>query len=240
MGQIRRVKSCIKGLDEAIEGGFPEGSVILLTGPAGSGKTILALHFAFLGAVLYDEPAFYITVEEPAENIKAAAAALDLDLSVAGDKFQILDFSDPDAPTFAKKGGWFDMDALLDVIREKRESMGVKRLVLDSVTAIIHRYKTTVSARRDFFRLVCNLKRWGITSLLLSCVREGSTELSQYGFEEYICDGVILLGYERIRGSYLRWLTVRKMRFTNHSKRVMPLEISRQGVVVYPEQEVIT
>ena len=92
---IERVKTGIPGLDELIEGGFPRGDTILIAGKAGTGKSILATQFIYKGAIEYDEPGVFVTLEEPPHLIKRNMLrfGMDLDALIAKGKISIVDLS---------------------------------------------------------------------------------------------------------------------------------------------------
>ena len=78
--QISKVMTGINGLDEITFGGFPEKRSTLITGYAGSGKTVFATHFILNGIMMYDEPGVFISLEESEEELKKNMTSFGLDL----------------------------------------------------------------------------------------------------------------------------------------------------------------
>lgn len=228
-----RTKSGVPGLDELIDGGFPEGTVNLVCGPAGSAKSLLAMQFLCAG-----EKSVLITLEESRENVLRASAGYGIKMAeyeVEG-RVTILDMG---AARAAGKGRnkedyLADFTTLLEAALQLRREAKVERLVVDSLSAVALNYRTEEEYRRDLFKFCRGLKASGLTSLLIAeATPVGATRSS---VEPFIADSMILLGYENVKGEYRRTLTVYKMRFTRHDPYKHPFMIAADGMEVDPDE----
>jgi len=109
----------------------------------------------------------------------------------------------------------------------------IKRVVIDSISLAALYYRDDYSTRKYLYRLISSLKKRNITCLLTSEILENSKGLSKAGVEEFVCDGVILLQFLGMGGKYERGLTIRKMRWTNHTQEIHPYTIVKgKGIVL--------
>jgi len=229
---MARVKSGIPGLDELLEGGFLESSSVLISGGAGTGKTILSTEFVYKGAKEYDEPGIYITMEEGATNIwwnmknfKWDVTSLEQENMLKIYKVGMINPQD-----FAQ-----DFEKEINKIKNMVDDMGAKRIVIDSTTAFGMWMGNTSKIRHSLFRLSEELKDIDTTSLLTAEAPEGKNQFSRFGVEEFVTDGVIALYFKPPQ----RAMFIRKMRGTDHDKKPHPFEITSSGVQVDPKQEVL-
>lgn len=222
---IERIPTGINGLDRLLEGGFVKGSSNLISGPAGTGKTIFCSQFIWEG-LQRGETCMFITLEERPEDIlgdierfgwdfKKYIKEKKLYLSYK-DPFQITDITSP----------------LLDEIREKK----VQRVALDSTAVFGMYYKESFEIRKQLLKLLNGLKDTGVTSLLTSELDEQPTTLAKFGVEEFVADGVILLQFVGIGGESFANLQIRKMRRTKHANAWFPMKITDRGVTVLREE----
>ena len=223
---MERVSSGIPGLDELIEGGFPKGSVILLSGTCGTGKTLSSLQFLWYG-VQHGENGVYITFEEPVEQVKSNAKQFGWDFETAEKQGKIIMLRyDP-----------FHVEEVIDIIVSSVRKINAKRLVIDSISALGMYIRDPTEVRRSIYLLVSNIYKLGCTTILTSEILPNQSELSRFGVEEFLADGVIVYYYTRISTYFARALTIWKMRYTNHSQRIHPYKITEKGIVVFPHEE---
>jgi KaiC/GvpD/RAD55 family RecA-like ATPase len=225
--EIERVNSGVEGLDKLISGGFPQGSTILITGGPGTGKSTLCLNYLMIGALKYNEPGIFISLEEDYSrilwNIKAS-------------------FSWPIEELIKKnivkivRAEIYDFDKLRMLVEDEVDSIGAKRLVIDPTTVLSLFFEKPLEIRRGILDLDRMLKKLGCTSLLTSDVPDGGNGISSFGIEEFTSDGIIILYYLQKRNVFVRALTVRKMRATRHDMGIHPMEITKDGIVVYPKE----
>jgi len=218
---MKRIKSGIDGLDPLIEGGFIEGSVNLVTGGTGTGKTIFSSQYLWEG-LKKGESCIYITMEESPEAIKQDASLFGWDFQKFEDQgiFKII-YHDP-----------AQVNNIGSVIIDEISTLKAKRLVIDSIAVMGMVIGEDSQIRRRIMNIISTLKRVGCTSIILSEIPEGSNALSRFGIEEFAVDGVIVLNYLGIGGLEARSMMVRKMRGTNHGKDTYPFDITSTGIVV--------
>ena len=227
---LNRVKSGVPGLDELIEGGFPEASSILVSGPAGTGKSILCMEYLYNGAKEYGEPGVYITMEEGPHNIWWNTQRFKWDLvSLEREgKLKIYKFEPTqeilDSP-----------EAQVERIIEKARSTNAKRLVVDSVTAFAFWLKDIRQIRFAIYTLIEELRKLDCTTLLTCETPAGKHAVSRFGVEEFLTDGVLQMFFSPPN----RAMFVRKMRGTNHSKKIHPLTINDNGLSVESKEEIL-
>ncbi len=220
--RIERIKTGIHGLDKLIAGGFIKGSTILVSGGAGTGKTIFCSQFIWEG-LKNDENCLFITLEESPRDIELDALTLGWDFSsYIKNKKLILDYGDP-----------FRITNITTELFEEIKSHKVKRVVIDSTSILGFYFNTPSEIRKQLFKLVTMLKKSGATSVITSEITD-QNRLSRFGVEEFVVDGVIILDYLKYsRGSGIsRSLEIKKMRRTKHGEGVYPLEITSKGIVV--------
>ncbi len=224
--KIERISTGIPGLDELIGGGFPKGSVILLSGTCGTGKTISSLQFLWYG-IQRGENGVYVSFEEPIKEVKKTARSFgwDFDKPEKEGKIDMIRY-DP-----------FHIEDIIELISSSVKEVNAKRLVVDSVSAIGMYIRDPAEVRRSIYLLVLNLYKLGCTTILTSEIPPEQIQLSRFGVEEFLADGVIVLYYTRVNSYFARAITVWKMRFTQHSQRIHPYKITENGVIVYPNEE---
>lgn len=227
---LKRIPSGVQGLDRIINGGFPKDSFILLAGACGTGKFTFCMNFLTYGA-RNKEPGIYLSLEETPEEAMLEAEKFG---------FKTDDLIKGNALLFIKPE-LYDFDRLLQVIEERVNSIKAKRIVINSISHIGTYFKDPYKLREAMLELMKLFKRMGITAIAIGERPEHSTQLSPFGVEEFIADGVIVLHYARKENVFVRGLSIRKMRGTAHSSEVHSLLIkSPDGIIVYPSEEVFT
>ncbi|VVC71731.1 Circadian clock protein kinase KaiC [uncultured archaeon] len=224
-----RVKSGVPGMDELIEGGFPEGSSILLSGGPGTGKSIFCLEYLYRGAKDFGEPGAYITLEEGAHNLWWNMQRFHWDLTTLEheNKLKIFKFE----PDLSIKD---DIEGQTRKIIEKAKEMGAKRLVIDSTTAFSFWIDDVAKIRYAMYILIDELRKLNTTTIMTCETLGGKNESSRFGVEDFLVDGVLVLNFQPPH----RFMWVKKMRGTNHSKGVHPFEINADGFSINAREEV--
>ncbi len=227
---MNRIKSGIPGLDELIEGGFPEASSILVSGPAGTGKSICCMEFLYNGAKDYGDAGVYITMEEGPHNIwwNVQRFKWDLVSLERENKLKIYKFE----PTQELLD---NPEAQVERIIAKAKSTNAKRLVVDSVTAFAFWLKDIRQIRYAIYTLIDELRKLDCTTLLTCETPGGKNAISRFGVEEFLTDGVMQLFFSPPNRAFF----VRKMRGTNHSKKIHPLTINDDGLSIDPKEEIL-
>ncbi len=225
-----RVSSGIVGFDKLIAGGFEQGSVNLISGGAGSGKSIFCMQFLMQG-VKQGEAGVYITFEESKEKFCKHMFRFGWDLKKleAEGKFVLLQYTPAQIKKVLEEGG----GAIEAVINK----INAKRLVIDSLTAFTLLYENELAAREAVLRLFEFLARLDCT-VLVTAEQELDPDKHTSNMLEFEVDSVILLYYLRKGNARVRAIEIYKMRGTDHAKGLFPMRITSRGIVVYPEQEV--
>lgn len=241
---LKRIATGIKGLDELMEGGFPEGRTILVSGACGTGKTIFSMQYLYNGAKMFSEPGVYVTLDERPDLIRQDVIRFGWDLRKLEEEnmLQIIDGSIakigiPSEEEFSMPATGFDLDKLLLEIMHVTKRIGAKRVVIDSIPALGFNFDNANEIRKAILKLSYLLMRIGVTSILTSEVQEGANKYGKYGVEEYVVDGVIVLHYMGIGTQSNRTMHIRKMRATHHSEDLHPIEISEKGVTIHKIEE---
>jgi len=242
---MERVKTGIPGLDDLMHGGLPKGSVTLLSGPAGCLKTIISGQYIYRGAVDYNEPGIYVTLEERAEGIRKSLGSFNMDVQKQEDtgKMAMIDLGEIRRKTVFqsdKSSPVFTSPILMKALNETTKTLKASRLVIDSLSIIGVLYDNAAVMREDLFKLIEYVRDMNVTALLITEVEERykDTMVSRFGSEEFLCDGVILLGYTRTKGEFKRWVAVRKMRFISHDSDFHTIRLTDNGVEVVAMEKI--
>jgi KaiC/GvpD/RAD55 family RecA-like ATPase len=225
-----RTPTGIPGLDGVMQGGFKRKSVSLIVGGPGSGKSTFCMQFLMSGIDDFDEPALYISFEQTEEEIIQDFKRLwDVKQKIKDKKLAILSYTPEQVENILEAGG--------GSVRDLIESMGAKRIVLDSLTSFSFLEETQLAKRKATHDLFKAIKKWKCTALMIA-EQEPDPEKRTPTVEEFEVDGVILL-YNMRRGDVReRALEIFKMRDTKHSAKLFPLVIAEKGLVIYPDQTV--
>ena len=222
----------IKGFDEITEGGLPKNRTTLVSGNAGSGKTLFGIDFLIKGATDYSEPGILMSFEESEDEIFADVASLNMDLQrlVSQKKIAcehvILERKDIQEPDFNLEGIFVRLEYAID-------SIGAKRVVLDSIESIFASITDLGILRLEIKRLFRWLKEKKVTAIVTGEPGKGNT-FTRHGLEEYISDCIILLD-NRVRDQIAtRRVRVIKYRGSRHGTSEYPFVIDDEGLSVIP------
>ncbi len=231
MGRARkkledRVSTGVGGLDKLIEGGFPKGSLILLAGSPGSGKTIASAQYLYHGASDLGENGVYVSFGERKRVFfkNMERFGFNFNQLESKGKFKFLDMMTP------------KNEALLDTLGlalKEVHSMKTQRLVIDSFSAMSLAFEKKVEGRIILHLLEKVMREIGCTTLLVVEVPTGKPGLG-LGFEEFIADGIILFETIEVRSGIRKRAIIRKMRGTNHKQNYNNIVISEQGLSLRP------
>lgn len=232
VGGITKTPTGIRGLDEITRGGLPQGRPTLICGSAGSGKTMLAMEFLVRGALEYNEPGVFMAFEETAEELGQNVASLGFDLpSLIEKKKLYVDYVHID-PSEIQETGDYDLEGLFVRIKLAVDTIGAKRVVLDTIEALFSGLKNQAILRAEIRRLFRWLKDHGLTAVITA--ERGDGSLTRYGLEEYVSDCVILLD-NRVKDQIAtRRMRIVKYRGTAHGANEYPFLIDDKGFSVLP------
>ena len=222
----------IAGLDEVTRGGLPKGRPTLVCGSAGCGKTLLAIEFLVRGAVQHDEPGVFMAFEETAEELTQNVRSLgfDLDDLIARNKLAV-DYVHLEGGEIEEAGA-YDLEGLFVRLGHAIDTIGAKRVVLDTIEVLFSGLTETAVLRSEIRRLFRWLKEKGVTAIVTG--ERGSGTLTRFGLEEYVSDCVILLDHRVTEQVCTRRLRVVKYRGSAHGTNEFPFLIDENGLTVVP------
>jgi circadian clock protein KaiC len=229
---LAKTPTGIRGLDEITRGGLPKGRPTLVCGGPGSGKTLLALTFLVNGAVDYGEPGVLMTFEENAEEICSDVESLGFDLPQLVESQKIaIDYVRVERSEIEETGE-YDLEGLFVRLDYAIQSIGAKRVVLDTIESLFAGLKDDAVLRAELRRLFRWLKDKGVTALITG--ERGDGLLTKQGLEEYVSDAVILLDHRVHDQVSTRRLRVVKYRGSHHGTNEYPFLIDSTGLSVLP------
>lgn len=229
---LKKERTGIPGFDEITRGGLPAGRPTLVCGSAGAGKTLFAMEFLVRGATFFDEPGVFISFEETDEELATNVASLGFDLKqLIADKKLVLDYVFIERSEIEETGE-YDLEGLFLRLSHAIDSIGAKRIVLDTLEALFSALPNEAIIRAELRRLFRWLKEKGVTALI-TCER-GEGRLTRYGLEEYVADCVILLDHRVQNQISTRRMRIIKYRGTSHGTNEYPFMIDEKGFSVLP------
>ena len=222
----------INGLDEITLGGFPKGRPTLICGGAGCGKTLFSLEFIVRGAQLYNEPGVFIAFEEKAEELAKNVASLGFDLNqLQQDKKLRIDYIHVDKSEIEETGE-YDLEGLFIRLGYAIDSIGAKRVVLDTIENLFAGLNNEGILRAELRRLFQWLKDKGVTAIITG--EKGERTLTRQGLEEYVSDCVIVLDHRVVNQISTRRIRIVKYRGSVHGTNEYPFLIDEEGISVLP------
>lgn len=222
----------IQGLDEITGGGLPRGRPTLVCGGAGCGKTLLAAEFLMRGAVQFDEPGVLLAFEETEAELTANVASMGFDLAqLVRKKMIVLDYVHLERSE-AHASGEYDLEGLFVRLDHAIDSIGAKRVVLDTLEVLFACLPNEAVLRAELRRLFRWLKDKGVTAVITA--ERGRESLTRHGLEEYVSDCVILLDHRIHDQVATRHLRVVKYRGALHGTNEFPFLIGSDGISVLP------
>ena len=230
---LPRIDLGIDGLDDMIQGGVPERSLMVTIGSAGTGKTTFALQFLH-HALQQGERGIYITLEESRERVinSASEKGLAFDEYAENGQLAVVDL-DPVEMANSLRSIRSELPRLI-------ESFDATRLVLDSVSLLEMMYEDRAKRRNEIFDFTRSLKNAGVTTMLTSEASDEHAYTSRHGIVEYLTDAVFVLQYVRpddFRETRLA-IEIQKIRDANHSRETKPYEITNDGLSVYRQANI--
>lgn len=222
----------IAGLDEITLGGLPKGRPTLVCGAAGCGKTLLGIEFLVRGAQQFGENGVCISFEETAADLAANVGSLGFDLlRLQRAKKLAIDYVYIDKNEIAETGE-YDLEGLFVRLHAAIQSVGAKRVLLDTPEALFAGLSDVGILRSELRRLFGWLKNKGVTAVITG--ERGVGTLTRHGLEEYVSDCVILLDHRVQNDAVTRRLRVLKYRGSTHGTNEYPFLIDEKGISVLP------
>ena len=247
-----RVKTGIKGLDELIEGGLPRGYGFLLLGGPGTGKTTFGVQYLYKGITEHAENGMYVTFDEPPYSIIANSERYGwsvgdaekqgklafVDVSPIKREAKPSTFVPPSLGQSFLGAEKFKISDVMAAIKEVKNKVNAKRCVIDSISALTLQYKDDFEIRQQTLRMIKDLTEMDLTTIMLAENPEDRQDMTRFGPESFLAQGVIVLHMYRVEESNVKALEVRKMRGAKHTDRLCPYRITAEGIEVYPEETV--
>ena len=230
--KLAKSPSGIAGLDELTFGGLPKGRPTLICGSAGCGKTLLSLEFLVRGAIHYNEPGVFLAFEETAEELAENLASLGYNLNeLIARKKIIVDYIHLDRSEI-EEAGEYDLEGLFLRLGHAIDSIGAKRVGIDTLEAIFSAFTNQFILRSELRRLFRWLKDKRVTAIITA--ERGDGALTRHGLEEYVSDCVIVLDHRVIEQISTRRLRIVKYRGSHHGTNEYPFLIGDSGISVLP------
>ena len=229
---LEKCMTGIKGLDEITKGGLPKGRPTLICGSAGCGKTLFVMEFLMRGAMDFGEPGVFMTFEESPDDLAKNFISLGFDLNdmmarglIATDHVYI-------ERSEIEETGEYDLEGLFIRLGSAIDSVGAKRVVLDTIEALFSGLSNAAIIRAELRRLFHWLKERGVTAVVTG--ESGDRMLTRYGLEEYVADCVILLDFRIDEQISTRRLRIVKYRGASHGADEYPFLIDEGGLSILP------
>ncbi len=227
-----KTKTGVDGLDEITGGGFPKGRPTLICGSAGCGKTLMGIQFLVKGITEFGEPGVFMSFEETSKDLSQNVRSLgfDLDKLISQKKLKIDHIRIE--KTEIEETGDYDLEALFIRLNHAIDSIGAKRVVLDTIESLFGGLDNAAILRSEIRRLFQWLKEKGVTTIITG--ERGESSLTRQGLEEYVSDCVILLDFRVIDQIATRRLRIVKYRGSTHGTNEYPFLIDESGISVLP------
>jgi circadian clock protein KaiC len=229
---LPKTRSGIEGLDEITGGGLPQGRPTLVCGGPGCGKTLFAVEFLVRGATRFGEPGAFITFEETGEELAQNVRSLGFDLDALVEQKKLaIDYVRVERSEIEETGE-YDLEGLFLRLGYAIDSVGAKRVVLDTIESLFSGLSNEALLRSELRRLFRWLKDKGVTAVITG--ERGERTYTRQGLEEYVSDCVILLDHRVNEQVSTRRLRIVKYRGTHHGTNEYPFLIDEAGFSVLP------
>jgi circadian clock protein KaiC len=235
-GLVHKLETKIPGFDFISEGGLPRKRTTLISGTAGSGKTVFAAQFLAEGIKKCGESGVFVTFEESPEDIRCNLDSLGWDIVQweKEGKWLFVDAS-PELGEQPLVVGSYDLAALLARIERAVKKVGAARVAMDSLGAVFSRFEDAATIRAELYRIAAVLKEMDITAVMTAERTKEYGEISRHGIEEFVADNVIILRNVLEAEKRRRTVEILKFRGTNHQKGEYPFTIvPGEGFITIP------
>jgi KaiC/GvpD/RAD55 family RecA-like ATPase len=229
-------RTFIKGFDEELENGIPEGHIVLISGHPGTMKSSLVFNILYNHAKEEGVPGMYVTLEQPKKSLEFHMKRLGLDPADVSDKLSILDLSkvrkgvagvSGDAPSVTAGKPW--LNVLIRHLEDIKQSSGSELMAIDSL-AVLEVVCGITDRRTELFYFFEWLRDLGVTTFLVS---EVSPDPNQVSEEDFLADGIITVTMDRVgEVDVYRRIRCVKMRGVHHNTGVFTLEFRDGGFQV--------
>jgi len=229
---LKKSPSGIQGFDEITGGGLPAGRPTLVCGAAGCGKTLFGMEFLVRGVTQFNEPGVFMSFEETNEELITNVASLGFDLEdLVKQKKIALDHVHIERSEIEETGE-YDLEGLFIRLNYAIDSIGAKRVVLDTIESLFAGLPNQLILRAELRRLFRWLKEKGVTAIITG--ERGEKTLTRQGLEEYVSDCVVMLDHRVTEQTSTRRLRVVKYRGSLHGTNEYPFLIDENGFSILP------
>lgn len=236
IGEVPKLEVGIPGFDHIAKGGMPEGRTTLVSGTAGSSKTVFSVQFLAEGIRRYNQPGVFVTFEENPQSISRNVAGFGWDIPAwerAGQWAYVDGTQHGEVETVLT--GKFDLSALLARVEPAVKRVGARRVAMDSLGAVFTQFPDDSTVRRELFRIATALRSMGVTSVMTAERTEEYGEIARNGVEEFVSDNVIILRNVLEGERRRRTIEILKFRGASHQKGEFPFTlIPGEGLSVLP------
>ena len=234
--ELTKLPTGILGFDQIANGGIPKGRSTLVSGTAGSGKTVMALQFLLAGVRDYGENGVFVTFEEAPHDLMQNVRSFGWDLEglLSQKKIAVVDAT-PEPGEETVQAGPYDLSALLARIEHAIRSVGARRVILDAIGALFPQLTDANIIRRELHRIAAGLRRLEVTTLVTMERLEEEGGVGRWGVEEFVADNVILLRNRLEQEKRRRTVEILKFRGATHHKGEYPFTIDTEdGLTIIP------
>ena len=242
----KKIPTGINGLDELLNGGIPEGRVVLVIGGPGSGKTTLASQFLYKGISDYGENGIFVSLDEEKQHYYDEMISFGWDFATAEEekKFAFIDATKVSRAAMLReklnleenslRGKLLQTDKLLERIEEAIDEIGAKRVVVDTLATMFHRFPDPIERRNAVIDLIESFSDLKTTTLITTELGKLTLD-REVSVEEYMVHGVIMMQTIYSKADTSRALQVMKMRGTKINNKLVPYSIDKSGIEIYPK-----
>lgn len=226
--EIKRIKTFVKGLDKNMDGGIPEGSMVLIAGKPGTMKSSFAYGMLYHNA-LEGKSGIYVTLEQSRKSLVANMEGLGMDKVSLETDLSVLDLG-----LIRKKlielGNQTWLEVFKMYVKNLRSNLNAKLLVIDSLQ-VLELMSDLTNPREELFHICHWLKDMDVTVIVVTEMRQDSEEFCSQG-EDFLADGIMHIDMRRKENTVNLYLSVLKMRQTNHKRGYFPLMLTKDGFEV--------
>lgn len=236
IASVSKLATGIPGFDLISDGGLPKHRTTLVSGTAGSAKTVFAAQFLAAGIREANESGVFVTFEEPADDLRANLRSFGWDVEAweREGRWAFVDAS-PRLDQEDVTSGSYDFGGLSARIGHAIERVKASRVSLDSLGAVFSQFADAATVRRELQRMSWSLKNYEVTAVMTAERTEEYGDIARFGVEEFVADNVIVLRNVLEAEKRRRTIEILKYRGTVHQKGEYPFAVMpNSGIVVIP------